>query len=212
MSKNIYLFSTSSHPDAISINSLDISILKPDIDFSLYDYLIITSKQAVNALKQYDLNSFIDKKALCVSSKTAESYESLGGYVLESGSGYGDDLSKIIKKYPKNIKWLYLRAKEIASSFVRELNDQGFSIDESVLYESSCSQEILDIKVEDDSILIFTSPSSVKCFLKQNKINKNNKIVVIGDTTAKVLPNNVNYVISEFKTIESCIESAKLYY
>lgn len=212
MSKKIYLFSTSSHPDAISINSLDITFFKPDIDFSLYDNLIITSKQTTQALKQYIQSSFKDKKALCVSDKTAQSFKEIGGDVLEVAKGYGDDLGNIVKKYPKTTKWLYLRAKEVASNFVEILKKEKYNIEEVVIYESRCSNGILNVNIENDSVLIFTSPSSVKCFLKENIINKNNIVIVIGNTTAKVLPSYVKYVVSNDKTVESCIELAKLHY
>jgi len=69
--RNIYLFSTSSHPDAVSINSLEITLFKPEIDFSKYDSLIVTSKQALIALKQYDFDDFHTKKLLCISKVTA---------------------------------------------------------------------------------------------------------------------------------------------
>jgi len=203
--KKIYLFSTSSHVDAISINSLDITFLKPKIDFSVYDYFIITSKQTSKALRQYDINSFKDIKALCVSQKTAEAFEKLGGDILEVGDGYGDKLTNRIKKYPKNTRWLYLRAKDVASSFVKELKKEKYHIDEIILYESRCSKDILDLHVEDNATLIFTSPSSVECFLKNKTISAKNKVIVIGETTAKVLPENTEYIVSNEKNIESCI-------
>ena len=206
MSKPIYLFSISSHPHAKSINSLDIKLLKPEINFSKYDYFIITSKQTSEALKQYENKKL--KPALCVSVVSASSYENIGGKVLEIGGGYGDNLVEKIKKYPKSTKWLYLRAKIVASSFVRICQDDGFNIDEIIVYESDCSQEIWHVEVEDEAVLIFTSPSSVECFLKNHKISPHAKIIVIGKTTAKALPNNLKYIISEKKTIQSCIELA----
>jgi len=202
---NIYLFSISSHQKAKSINSLSIKFLKPTIDFSKYDYLIITSKQTSQALKQYEKDSYITKPALCVSKQSAISYENLGGDVLKIGGGYGDNLVDIIKSYPKEKKWLYLRAKVVASDFVNICKNNGYHIDETIVYESACSKEILECRVEDDSILIFTSPSSVKCFLKNHTIKQTHKVIVIGKTTAKSLPKNLNYIISEETTIESCI-------
>ena len=204
--KNIYLFSISSHPHAKHINSLDIKFFKPKIDFSKYDYLIITSKQASKALKQYKKEEYIHMPSLCVSTQSAKSYEALGGEVLEVGGGYGDDLSSIIKRFPHAKRWLYLRAKEVASDFVSTCQDDGCSIDEVVVYESVCSKDIEDVEVEDDSVLVFTSPSSVKCFLKNHTINSHAKVVVIGKTTAKALPKNVEYFISPQTTIDSCIE------
>ena len=212
MSKPIYLFSISSHPDAISINSLSITFFKPSIDFSQYDYLIITSKQSSEALKQYETQHYLDKKALCVSVASAKSYEKLGATVLDTGAGYGDNLIDKIKNYPKNTKWLYLRAKVVASDFVKICKNDGFNIYEAIVYASDCSEEILDVEVEDNSILIFTSPSSLNCFLKTHTINKHSKIIVIGKTTAKAVPKDREYILSDKTTIQSCIELAKNHY
>jgi uroporphyrinogen-III synthase len=207
--KKPYLFSISSHPDSISINSLSIKLLKPKIDFEKYDYLIITSKQTSKVLAQYEKCEYIDKPALCVSTQSALSYENLGGEILSVGGGYGDNLVSKIKGFPKTTRWLYLRAKIVASDFVKLCKDDGYNIDEVVVYESGCSSEILDVEVGEDSILIFTSPSSVNCFLKNHSFNKRHRIVVIGKTTAKTLPNGLNYTISKETTIESCIEISK---
>jgi len=206
MSKPIYLFSISSHSSAISINSLSINFFKPKIDFSKYDYLIVTSKQTSKFLEQYESETFKDIPALCVSVQSALSYEGLGANVLEVGRGYGDNLVDKIKSYPKETKWLYLRAKIVASDFVSLCQDEGYSIDEVLAYESECSQAIKKVKVEDNATLIFTSPSSVKCFLKNNTLNSSHKVIVIGQTTAKALPKNIEYKVSKETTIESCID------
>jgi uroporphyrinogen-III synthase len=206
MSKLVYLFSTSSHADAISINSLDIQLLQPKIDFSKYDHLIITSKQVSNALHKYDDKSYRDLKALCISEQSALAFEEIGGKILELGSGYGDSLVKTIKRYPKETRWLYLRAKVIASDFTQVCSWDGYSIDEMIVYESKCSQDILETKIDDNAILIFTSPSSVVCFLKRNKISSNSHVIVIGTSTAKALPKGVAYTISKKRTIQSCMD------
>ncbi len=207
MPKQIYLFSISSHPDAKSINSLDIKLLKPEINFSNYDYFIITSKQSSEALKQYENPKL--KPALCVSVASAKSYEDIGGKILDIGGGYGDNLVAKIKEYPKDTKWLYLRAKIVASDFVSACQKDDYNIDEIIVYESDCSKAIWHVEVEDDSILIFTSPSSVKCFLKNHIISPHAKVVVIGKTTAKAIPYGVDYILSDNTTIESCINIAK---
>jgi len=209
MAKSIYLFSISSHPDAISVNSLDITFFKPDIDFSSYDALIITSKQTSKALAQYKKEEYIHLPALCVSVQSAKSYEDLGGEVLDIGGGYGDNLVEKIKSFSKTKKWLYLRAKVVASDFVQICKDDGYKIDEVILYESECSKAIDNVVVEDNAILIFTSPSSVKCFLKKHKFTQNQILVVIGKTTAKALPDGIKYILSDKTSIDSCITIAK---
>lgn len=208
MTKTIYLFSISSHPDTISVSSLDINFFQPFIDFSNYDYLIITSKQVSQALLGYKREEFVQKKALCISKESAKSFEEIGGSILEIGKGYGDTLFDTIKQYPKSTKWLYLRAKVVASHFVEESQKEGYSIDEMVVYESQCSQEIQNIVTKKRSVLIFTSPSSLKCFLKNHTIEKDQKVVVIGKTTAKIVPKGVDYTLAPQKTIESCVNIA----
>ena len=206
--KKIYLFSTSSHPEAISINSLEIKLFKPDINFSDYDYMIITSKQAVNALKQYKTSDFLDKKALCVSKQSALSYEDIDGKVLAVGGGYGDNLIDTIQNYPKDTKWLYLRATKVASDFATICNNNGYNVSEKIVYESDCSSEILKSSATKGATLIFTSPSSVQCYLKNNTISPFENIIVIGKTTAKMLPENINYHIANETDIQSCIDLA----
>ena len=204
MSKKVYLFSTSSHPDATSIKSLDITFLKPEIDFSKYDNFILTSKQAVESLKQY--KNVLLKPAVCISSQTAQAYRDIGGTVLTTGNGYGDTLEKTILSYHSAVKWLYLRAKVVASNFVLICQEKGCSIDDRVVYESKCSKAINEVKIEGDATLIFTSPSSVQCFLKNNTISTSSQVIVIGKTTAKSLPKDIGYLISKEKNIQSCFD------
>ncbi|WP_457749812.1 uroporphyrinogen-III synthase [Sulfurimonas sp.] len=209
MSQPVYLFSISSHPDACHVNSLDITFFRPEIDFSKYDALIITSKQASKALEQYDKKVYSNKPALCISVQSAKSFERLGGQVLGIGKGYGDTLSEQIKFYPKETKWLYLRAKVIASDFVFTCNEMGYNIEEKIVYASHCSQAIKEVEVEDEAVLIFTSPSSVECFLKNHTLLQTHKVIVIGKTTAKAIPKDCSYILSKDTTIENCMQIAR---
>ena len=208
MTKQIYLFSISTHPDTTNINSLDITILKPDINFLEYDYLIATSKQVSVALQQYS-SEYKLKKVLAISNATAKSLKSIGCEVLEIGSGYGDNLSALIDKYPKNTKWLYLRARKVASNFVQERVEKGFLIDEAVIYESKCSKQIEKLTLALDATLIFTSPSSVNCFMQTNTLLSTYKIIVIGESTKKALPLSIHCRVSKSMSIDACVELAK---
>lgn len=208
MLKEAYLFSTSSHPQAINIQSLDITYLSPEINFDLYDYFIFTSKEAIKSLQNYKNHSF--KPALCISEKTAEFYISIGGEVLEIGEGRGHSLVSKIQKFSKTTRWLYLRAKEIASDFADNARGFGFCIDEKNVYESKCSQALMKAKICDDGILIFTSPSSVKCFLQNHTISLKNKVIVIGETTARELPKEIEALVAPYPTIQSCIDLVSL--
>ena len=207
MPQKIYLFSLSSHPDTIHIPSLDVEHRSPAIAFCKYDSFIITSKQAIKALENYENLSLAP--AICVSTKTAEAYEKIGGEVLDVGDGYGKSLIAKVRGYDKTKRWLYLRAQSVASDFVGVLQDQGYAIDEKIVYKSECSQAILDVDVEEDAILIFTSPSSVKCFLKTHSFSDKHKVVVIGTTTQRALPKNVRAQVCDVNSIESCVKIAQ---
>lgn len=202
MNKKVYLFSATPHPDVIHINSLDFDFYQPSIDFCVYNYLILTSKKAVDALSYYPKEDYIHIPALCISRFTKEYYESIGGKILKVGNGIGSDLQKIIDTYPKEKKWLYLRAKKIAGS--------GLSVDECIVYESRCSNEILNFRIpKEECTLIFTSPSSIKCFLLNNTISHDANVIVIGKTTAKFLPKNIKYNIANDNSIKDCILLSK---
>ncbi len=208
MLKPIYLFSLSTHPDTININSLEIRLLNPKINFEEYDYLIATSKQIARVLKQYT-QEYKAKKVLCISNATAKSIEAIGCEVLEIGSGYGDNLGRIIEKYPRERKWLYLRAEKVASNFVQESQEKGFLIDEAIVYESRCSKAIVDFTLSDEATLIFTSPSSVKCFSKAHTFLQTHTIVVIGESTKKALPTHIQCRVAKSMSIDSCVAVAK---
>lgn len=207
MYSDLYLYSLSKHPKANTVSSLEVELLHPEIDFTKYDALILTSKQAIEALKQYKNFPKESLPALCISKKTAEAYEKFGGTVLETASGYGTKLSELLCKHPKEIKWLYLRAKIVATEFVKELQNDSYIIDEKILYISRCSKEIAKQKPQQNATLIFTSPSSIGCFIKHHELDKSYKIIVIGKTTAKALPQGFSYTIAKENTIESCIEN-----
>ncbi len=188
--------------------SLHVKFLKIKIDFDRYDYLIITSKQAVAALEAFNPN-WKNKSVLAISSATANAVIRAGGTLLDVGDGYGDNLGGIICSYPKTTRWLYTRAKEIASDFVSVCIKSGFFVDEKIVYETSCAQAILQADIPGKATLIFTSPSSVRCFLKTHDLARFSHIIVIGQTTARALPLHVKYIVADEPTVESCIKKAK---
>ena len=208
MARPIYLFSISSDPRAISINPLSIEFFKPSGDFSQYDNFIITSKQIAKILRFYEVPKECLKPALCISQQSAKSYKAIGGDVLAIGKGYGDTLVQKIQEYPKETKWLYLRAQSVASDFAQVCRDDGYWIEEEIIYKSSCSEDMQNISIQEGAILIFTSPSSVICFLEHNRFYNDQIVVVIGKTTLKKIPQNIPVYLAKEKTIQSCIEIA----
>jgi uroporphyrinogen-III synthase len=205
---NIYLFSKTSHSEVTHIPILDTKFLQPTIDFSQYDAIVLTSKQAVTAL---DMISPAWKMipSLTIADKTAAMVEASGGILLDKGDGYGDSLDSIIKNKYSSYKWLYPRPKVVASNFSERVRDLGVSMDEVIIYETSCNSACSSHIIPEDAILIFTSPFTIECFLKMFIFKPTYKVIAIGRTTASALPKDVDYVMPETPNVDACVSLAK---
>ena len=207
----IYLVSKTSHHETqgvIHVPILCIHCLTPLIDFSNYDGIIVTSKQGALALRHYSPDW--DKlQVVCVGEATGKEMKELGAQHIEIASGYGESILNVLTGYDGYQKWLYCRPKTIASSWPKKAREAGMNIDEVIIYETSCNSDMEKIKIPDNSVLIFTSPSAIECFLVKYEFHPTHSIVVIGKTTKNALPPGVKSTLSEMITIESCIEIGK---
>ena len=132
----------------------------------------------------------------------------MGGKLVFTGeTSHGDEFANELILKLKDKKVLYIKALKTVSNLVEILKTNKIDIEELVTYQTSCKKS--NIVLEDNSIFIFTSPSSVECFFKQYTWNKTYKAIVIGKTTANYLPANINYKISSITSIEECIKLAK---
>ena len=203
----IYLFSKTPHSEVIHIPILSIRYLKPSIDFSRYDAIVITSKETVDALEAIG-TAWKHLPVLCVASKTAEKVRQAGGETLETGSGYGEDLAQIIlENYPQQ-RWLYAKPVQAASDFSEHLRHEGVIIDDCSVYETQCNSNA-DMTVKDEAVLAFTSPSAVGCFKKRFRFMPGHRICVIGKTTLQALPHGLHAQISETPSVDELVALAK---
>ena len=62
------------------------------------------------------------------------------------------------------------------------------------MYNTKCKQKINKIP-EKNSIIIFSSPSTIKCFLNNFKWDSSYKAISIGKTTAKYFPDFIKPII-----------------
>lgn len=204
----IYLISKTPYLGVNHIPILSISFLTPEINFDAYEGIIVTSKQAALALKHYTPD-WKKLHVMCVGEATAEVMKELGAVHIEIADGYGESIFDLMKLTPQPKKWLYCRPKMIASSWPKKGREMGILIDETVIYETTCNEAIGEIDVACDSVLIFTSPSSIECFTRKIALLPTHAIVVIGKTTQKALPLGIKSVMSEITSVESCVEKAK---
>lgn len=209
MSKVIYLLSPTSKEGTIALPMIEFATTAEFIDFSHCDTLMFTSKQAVVTADKID-HSWKDYPCVAVGPATKKQIEDLGGRVVYyPKSFYGDTLSRDIVQLFRDKKLLYLRPKEISFDSKDFLGKKGIILEEQIIYETSCIRYSSEEKPLRGAVIIFTSPSTIHCFLKNFKWDESYTAVVIGTATKAHLPSGAKYVMADEALIESCIEKAK---
>lgn len=205
--RKIYLTSSKRYEGVENLDLLKIEFIKVDIELDKYDLFIFTSKNAVFSLcGQYSLK---DKKCCAVSGATAKVLKDYGADVVYTGEkGHGDSFGIELGDKFKGKKTLYLRGERTASDLYTILNENSVSCEQLVVYKSSCSKKEIK-KPEKNSVIIFTSPSNIECFMNFYSWDESYFAVAIGNTTAKKLQKGIKYTISKAQNIESCIEIAR---
>jgi len=205
----IYLLSPLSKEGTIHLPMIRFSLLSSTIDFSRCDTLMFTSKQAVKSAEA--LNPEWKKyPCLAIGSATAKEIESLGGKVIyQPKSFYADTLSQDIITQFQDKKILYLRPKDVSFDSKNFLAKAGIQLQEQIIYETSCIHYEKKEKPIKDAIIIFTSPSTIHCFLKNFVWDESYTAVVIGEATKKYLPVNARYVVADTPLIDVCITKAR---
>jgi uroporphyrinogen-III synthase len=204
----IYLISKTPYEGVIHIPVLSIRFLTPDIDFSEYEGVVFTSKQGIEALRNYRVD-WEKLRCICVSEPTAEYARTAGARNVEAASGYGVSIPDVLSSKKRSGRWLYLRPEKVASSWTDEARSRGFEIDEAVVYQTRCNPEAITEPIDENGILIFTSPSSVECFLQRHLIFPTHRVVVIGTTTQKALPHGTDAQLSAQTSVASAVELAR---
>ena len=205
----IYLLSPNASLDTVHLPMIEFTVLGNTIDFSRCDLLMFTSKQAV--LSTEALNSDWKKvPCLAVGDATAKLIRNLGGIVAHQSKTYyvkdlGQDISSLFED--KNI--LYLRPKEIASDIKPFLHKEGIVLEEQIVYETSCLAYLQKDRPPKGSIIIFTSPSTIRCFFRSFSWDESYTAVVIGETTKGHLPENFKLYVADEPLIDACVAKAK---
>lgn len=203
----IYLISKTPYPGVNHIPILKTRFFTPDIHFDRYDGLIVTSKQILKALSPYQ-ESWKELPIIAVSEATADVFREAGYTILAVANGYGKGIVPIVSEQFRAHRWLYLRPSVVATPWLKEAVQAGASIDEAILYETECNEAIAKHEIASNAILIFTSPSSIECFMRHHDLVETQIIVVIGKTTQNALPKGVESFLSTETSIASVVEKA----
>ncbi len=209
MLKDIYLLSPTPKEETVFLPMIEFKTTAKSIDFSHSDTLMFTSKQAVVTADKID-SSWKDYPCVAIGTATKKQIEDLGGEVIyHPKSFYGEALSRDILTFFRDKKLLYLRPKEVSFDSKGFLEKEGLVVQEQIIYETFCLKYSFKKKPSDGSIVIFTSPSTIHCFLKNFEWNQSYTAVVIGKATKVHLPKNAKYVVAKKPLISACIEKAK---
>ncbi len=208
MSK-IYILSPKPYKGAVNLPCIIYEYMDKKIDLLSYDALIFSSKNGVIAIDKID-KRWRDIPSYVIGSGTKEMLLKLGGRLVYSAkNSYGDSFALEIKERLKGVKTLFLRAKVVTSSLNTILKESGVLLHEEVVYETKCNEcKALDA-IEPNSIIIFSSPSTIECFFRCFEWDESFKAVVIGKVTASYMPKGIDFKVSNEQSIPSCITKAK---
>jgi len=205
----IYLLSPSAKEGTIHLPMIVFKLLPVTIDFSTCDVLMFTSKQAVRST---DILTDEWKKFPClaIGSSTAKEIVSLGGKVIyQPETFYAKCLSEDIITRFKDKNILYLRPQKVSFDSKAFLSKAGIVLEEQIIYETSCVTYEQREKPLKGAVIIFTSPSTIHCFLKNFEWDESFTAVLIGEATKEHLPSNVRYEVADEALISACITKAK---
>lgn len=205
----IYLLSPTVKTDTIHLPMIRFTLLDVEIDFSTCDTLMFSSKQAVKSAELLN-PAWKNIPCLAIGQATANTIESLGGKVIyQPKTFYAETLAEDIALKFKDKNILYLRPKDVSFDSKTFLKKAGLILQEQIIYETSCVPYESKDKPLKNAIIIFTSPSSIHCFLENFVWDESYIAVVIGEATKEYLPTNARYEVANIPLIDSCIAKAK---
>jgi len=206
MIKKIYLLSPTKKEDTIHTPTIEIKFLDREILERDFNTLIFSSKNGVKALNRV-LENWQKFPAIAVGKGTEKEILRLNGTVLDSPeSSYGENIAELILKKHSNREFLYIRPEKIVSKMPEILKDNSIKFSEATLYKTLCREVE---KIDDNSIVIVSSPSTINCLLKYQRPPNSTIFVAIGKKSYRAVPKEFKSYIAPHQTLQSSIEFAK---
>ncbi|MBR8463094.1 uroporphyrinogen-III synthase [Campylobacter sp. faydin G-24] len=208
----IYLISNTQTNDTNVIN-LNVSAIK-FLDFSVslsdFDVLVLTSKNSLEALRQNQIKLDKNLGVFAIGELCARAAREFGfTQIYTAFNSHGDDFAYEIIPFLSDKKVLFLKAMQTASNVAEILRQNDINLTQIIAYKNSFNELPKALKPPQNSILIFTAPSSVRNFIKNFGWDKSYKVVAIGRTTANELNKLTIPLIAPVQSIDECIKLAK---
>ncbi|MDR0747754.1 MAG: uroporphyrinogen-III synthase, partial [Helicobacteraceae bacterium] len=207
--KEVVLLSPAAREGALCVPAIKIVAAADSIDFTGFDALIVTSKTAIGIVDRLN-GGWKRLKIFTIGAKTSEEVKRLGGGVFfESSAARGEILAQEIAHRFGHLNFLYPKARESAVDLEQMLKSAGVRVSARVIYETRCAK-IDGALLPREAVVIFTSPSTVECFLSQTEWRSGFTAVAIGATTAAALEKRgVKAAISPAPSVEEAILFAR---
>ena len=206
--KNIYILSDTQVDGAKNLQLIKTITLPLTQDIANFDALIYTSKNGVTHLDSLT-KEWKQISSYAISKKTAEVIEKSQGNLAFTGlKGHGDEFAKELIEKLQGKKVAFIGAKEVVSNLVAILDENNIDCTHIPIYETQCVEYDRKKELPKNSIIIFSSPSTIKCFFKNVIWDESFQAISIGKTTAKYFPKHITPIISQDTSLESCVQTA----
>jgi uroporphyrinogen-III synthase len=203
--KNIYILSDKQVEHAKNLQLIQTKLIEQNLDLSGYDALIFTSKNGVKYADQLT-SDWRKIPAYAISAQTAKQIKDLKGKIAFVGKeNHGDEFAYELLEQLEGKKVAYLGPQKIVSNMIGILKEHKIECDFIPVYQTICSAYANKIKLPSDSIIIFSSPSTIECFFKKVAWDKSFTAISIGRTTAKYFPDDIKPMIADNTSLKSCV-------
>jgi len=205
---DIYILSDKKVKWAKNLPMIEIQYQNTHINIMSYDALIFTSKNAIIGIDKIsplwrEIPSYV------IAPQTAKVLKEMKGKLEFTGKAkHGNEFAREIIPFLKNKKVLYVRGKDLVSDAMKILKENEILCDEAIVYETHCKKYEFTPILPKNSVIIFSSPSTIKCFFENNLWDESFTAIAIGHTTAKYFPPNIEPIISDNTSLEFCVKKA----
>ena len=204
----IYLTSPLKREGTRSLPMIAFELTAERIDYQGCDTLLFTSKQAVRSAEAID-PEWKRLPAVAIGPATEREILALGGRVLHRPKRfYAKELANDLAELFRERSLLYLRPEKVSFDTRGFLERAGIGLKEQIIYRTLCCRYDATEAPEAGSIIVFTSPSTIHCFLENFSWDESYTAVVIGEATLEHLPSGVRYAVAGEPSIDACLQKA----
>lgn len=173
-----------------------------------YPLTVITSKNAVKALLDNQVDWTCLGDIYCVGEKTTKLVKSYGGKVVKTFSRL-IELADDLKDKHQYQRVLYCCGNKKQPHLSRlSQNKQNFELLELEVYQTQLNPKKIDTAYD---VALFLSPSAVKSYTMNNQL-ETTTCIAIGKTTASALEKAKEVIIADKQTLEAVVDACLEFY